>query len=54
MLEKPRQGIFITPFDIYIAPRLNFEANDYTEMILWESTDVSITVPPVRRTVNGH
>lgn len=34
-----------------IVPRLNFEANDYTEMILWESTDVCITVPPVLRTV---
>ncbi|GBN05305.1 hypothetical protein AVEN_141619-1 [Araneus ventricosus] len=26
-----------------IIPQLNFEAYDYTDMILWESTDVSIT-----------
>lgn len=30
-----------------IIPQLNFEAKDYTDMILWESTDISITVPQV-------
>ncbi|GBN32980.1 hypothetical protein AVEN_153856-1 [Araneus ventricosus] len=36
-----------------IIPQLNFEAEDYTDMILWESTDVSITVPPVLRNVSN-
>ncbi|GBN60010.1 hypothetical protein AVEN_34896-1 [Araneus ventricosus] len=36
-----------------IIPQLNFEAHDYTDMILWESTDVSITVPPVLRNVSN-
>ncbi|GBN00642.1 hypothetical protein AVEN_154408-1 [Araneus ventricosus] len=35
-----------------IIPLLNFEAEDFTDMILWESTDVSITVPPVLRNVS--
>ncbi|GBO00735.1 hypothetical protein AVEN_265108-1 [Araneus ventricosus] len=30
---------------------LNFEAKDYTDIIIWEGTDVSITVPPVLRNV---
>ncbi|GBN39982.1 hypothetical protein AVEN_12410-1 [Araneus ventricosus] len=30
-----------------IIPQLNFEAKDYTDMTLWENTDVSISVPPV-------
>ena len=28
-------------------PKINFGANDYTEMIDWEQTNVSLTVPPV-------
>ncbi|GBM50349.1 hypothetical protein AVEN_208955-1 [Araneus ventricosus] len=36
-----------------IIPQLNFEAKDYTDMILWERTDVSITVPPVLRNVSN-
>ncbi|GBN16069.1 hypothetical protein AVEN_80405-1 [Araneus ventricosus] len=36
-----------------IIPQLNFEAEDFTDMILWESTDVSITVPPVLRNVSN-
>ncbi|GBM87711.1 hypothetical protein AVEN_25756-1 [Araneus ventricosus] len=35
-----------------IIPQLNFEAYDYAVMILWESTDVSITVPPVLRNIS--
>ena len=30
-----------------IVPTINFQANDYTEIINWEQTDVSLTVPPV-------
>ncbi|GBO32541.1 hypothetical protein AVEN_85776-1 [Araneus ventricosus] len=36
-----------------IIPQLNFEAKDYTDMILWESTDVFIAVPPVLRNVSN-
>ncbi|GBM50949.1 hypothetical protein AVEN_114602-1 [Araneus ventricosus] len=36
-----------------IIPQLNFEAYDYTDMILWESTDVFITVPPVLRNISN-
>src|SRR5277367_5969785 len=32
-----------------IVPNLNFEAQEYTEMIHWGDPDVSITVPPVLR-----
>ncbi|GBN30262.1 hypothetical protein AVEN_57202-1 [Araneus ventricosus] len=36
-----------------IVPQLNFEAEDYTDMILWESTDVSITAPAVLRNASN-
>ncbi|GBL78089.1 hypothetical protein AVEN_181726-1, partial [Araneus ventricosus] len=36
-----------------IIPQLNFEAKDCTYMILWEATDVSITVRPVLRNVSN-
>ncbi|GBN21624.1 hypothetical protein AVEN_247405-1 [Araneus ventricosus] len=36
-----------------IITRLNFEAKDYTYMILWEGTNVSITVPPVLSNVSN-
>lgn len=34
-----------------IIPQLNFKAKDCTDMIVWESTDVSITLSPVLRNV---
>ncbi|GBM91912.1 hypothetical protein AVEN_215762-1 [Araneus ventricosus] len=36
-----------------IIPQLNFEAENHTDMILWESPDVSITVPPVLRNASN-
>ncbi|GBN71358.1 hypothetical protein AVEN_27953-1 [Araneus ventricosus] len=36
-----------------IIPQLNFEAEDYKEMILLESAEVSITVPPVLRNASN-
>ncbi|KAK3925304.1 Tetratricopeptide repeat protein 30-like protein [Frankliniella fusca] len=44
---QAKQETQLTTVRFNIVPKINFEANDYTDMIKWDQTDVSLTLPPV-------
>ncbi|KAK3910192.1 hypothetical protein KUF71_004066 [Frankliniella fusca] len=44
---QAKQETQLTTVRFNIVPKIDFEANDYTDMIKWDQTDVSLTLPPV-------
>ena len=51
--EEKAQNNEIPLLRYNVVPKINFKANDYTKIINWSSSEISVTVPPVLRNVTN-